>query len=385
MSGPDGIDERFGTLVGELRSMEVAASPELRERVRALVERGPEPPATARFRRVPRRRLAFVLVPVAAILAAAVGVGVFTSPGTSPTRVAGVKQANFFAGQGRVDTSKTANSGSVLSHDRKVPGRLGPSRSLAPFTPHAPAPAPQQGAAGLNAYSDTPLAPSGSRAQNYEADLHLRVDDLSGTTKQAINLTRGWGGYLVSVDYGSGAKAGSAYLLLRVPIVKVQTAVAKLSSLGKILDDHVSIQDVQGQLNERFARIQALRVKIAELRAKLADTSLTASQRAFFDSALTQRQAQLVNLQQQETAQRTRASFATVQLDLDTKKAAAAAPSKPSQIGRALHNIGRVLVVEAEILLYVLLIGAPFALVAVLLWTTRRSLRRRSEEQLLAR
>jgi len=36
MSGPDGIDERFGTLVGELRSGEVTASPELRERVRAI-------------------------------------------------------------------------------------------------------------------------------------------------------------------------------------------------------------------------------------------------------------------------------------------------------------------------------------------------------------
>ena len=60
-------------------------------------------------------------------------------------------------------------------------------------------------------------------------------------------------------------------------------------------------------------------------------------------------------------------------------------PSKPGRIGRALHNIGRVLVTEAEILIYVLLIGAPFIALAALLWTTRRTYRRRSEEQLLAR
>src|SRR5438105_218459 len=95
MSGPDGIDERFGTLMGELRSGEVAASPELRERVRAITERKPEPPAIARFGRFRRRQLGFVLVPVAAGLAAAVGVGVFSSLGTSSKQKHVVLGANF--------------------------------------------------------------------------------------------------------------------------------------------------------------------------------------------------------------------------------------------------------------------------------------------------
>src|SRR5438132_3225961 len=88
MSGPDVIDERFDDLVRELRSGEVTASPELRERVRAIVEREPEPPLAAgqlraRWRRTGRRRrVGLALVPVACILAAAVGVGVFTSGST---------------------------------------------------------------------------------------------------------------------------------------------------------------------------------------------------------------------------------------------------------------------------------------------------------------
>src|ERR1700674_5223568 len=85
MSGPDVIDERFDDLVRELRSGEVTASPELRERVRAIVEREPEPPLAAgqlRARWWRSRPLALVLVPVAAILAAAVGVGVFSSGST---------------------------------------------------------------------------------------------------------------------------------------------------------------------------------------------------------------------------------------------------------------------------------------------------------------
>jgi hypothetical protein len=121
------------------------------------------------------------------------------------------------------------------------------------------------------------------------------------------------------------------------------------------------------------------------VRAKLTDTTLTTSQRAFFEAALAQRQARLTTLQDEQTAQKTRASFATVSLALETKKAAAVVPSKPSRIGEALHNIGRVLVTEAEILLYVLLIGAPFLILGVLLWLSLRSLRRRSDDQLLAR
>jgi hypothetical protein len=355
MSGPDGIDERFGTLVDELRSGEATASPELRERVRAIATREPEPPG-ARFRaRLPRRRFALVLVPVCALAAAAVGFGVLGSSGGGNRRAAdeaaGTKQARL----------------------HKSPAPLPATGFFAPGTTSA------------SSGSSAAPAPSGSRAQIYSADLRLRVSDLSGTTKQAITLTRGWGGYVVTVDYGSGRKSGDAYLVVRIPVVRVQAAIARLTALGTILDDHVSIQDIQGQLNRRFSQMADLRAQIATLRAKLADTSLTTSQRAFLEASLATRQARLVRLEEAQTAQKTRAGFATVALELQTKKAAAVVPSKPGRIGQALHNIGRVLVTEAEILLYVLLIAAPFVVLAVLLWVSRRSLRRRSDDQLLMR
>src|SRR5579859_1049581 len=363
MSGPDGIDERFGTLVGELRSGEATASPELRERVRAIATREPEPPAVMRWCRLPRRRVTLVLVPACALVAAAVGVGVFTSGG----------------GQRSADVQAGVRANLVVPARSAGTGRSRPQPHSLPIT--------AQKAAGLSPYTKTPSSPppSGSRAQNYAVDLTLRVSDLSGTTKQAINLTRGWGGYVVNVDSGADRKSGTAYIVLRIPIVKIQTALAKLTGLGTILANHVSIQDVQVQLNKRYSRMQALRVKIAALRGKLTDPNLTQSQKDFFNAQIAERQGLIANLQQLQQAQETKASFATVGLDLETKKAAAAVPGKQGQIGRALHNIGRVLVVEAEILLYVLLIGAPFAALAALLWFSRRGMRRRSEEQLLAR
>ncbi len=376
MSGPDVIDERFDDLVRELRSGQVEASPELRERVRAIVEREPEPPLAAgrlraRWRAVTaRRRVVLVLAPVAAIVAASVGVGVFTS---GPAQRQAVKLTNQLQPAPKVGRRQgqphslpittTGTGGTYGANDSPAPGVLAPPDALTSKT----------------------LPPSGSRAQSYAVDVQLRVDDLSATTKQAISMTRAWGGYVLSVDYGSGQKSGTAYLELRIPIVKVQQAVTKLTALGTIINDHVSIQDIQGQLNQRFIRIQDLRAQIAKLRANLTETTRTTSQQAFFEAALAQRQAQLAKLQQVQAAQKTRASFSTVSLELQTKKAAVVVPSKPGRIGQALHNIGRVLVTEAEILIYVLLIGAPFVVLAALLLASRRGLRRRSEEQLLAR
>jgi hypothetical protein len=379
MSEPDLIDERFDDLVRELRSAEPTASTELRERVRETAS-GRARPKPARTRRLPRRRV-LVLVPVAAALGVAVGLGALSS-GPSPRQQNAFDDLSPQAAQSQFNFAPP-NAGQA--HDRVIPGKLSPS------------PSPSQtgtSSAGLPAFSkvplpntstDSPLAPSGTRAQNYSVDLSLRVKGLSPATKRAINLTRGWGGYVVTVDYGSGQKSGTAYLVLRVPIGKVQTAVAKLGTLGTILGDHVSVQDVQGQLDKRYLGIQNLKAKLAKLSAEIIDPSMTTSQRAAFQAVLAQRTAQLVKLQAQQQAQITRTSFATVALALQTKQAAAAVPSKPGRIGQALHNIGHVLVTELEILLYVVLIGAPFIVLALLLWGGHRTWRRRSEDQLLAR
>src|SRR5439155_8153684 len=107
MSGPDGIDERFGTLLGELRSGEATASPELRERVRAIAQRGPEPPAGHRLARFRRRRLALVLVPLGAAIAAAIGIGAFSSGGTKQNHGSVVLGAlNVFGGQHADDAAR---------------------------------------------------------------------------------------------------------------------------------------------------------------------------------------------------------------------------------------------------------------------------------------
>ena len=64
--------------------------------------------------------------------------------------------------------------------------------------------------------------------------------------------TRALGGYVRTVDYGEGRGEGTARLVVRVPIGRVQTAILRFSELGTILDQHVSVRDVQPGLDRRF-------------------------------------------------------------------------------------------------------------------------------------
>jgi hypothetical protein len=358
MSSPDLIDPRFEEIAAELRAGRPQAGAELRERVGALSAGETEPVAPKPRRRLGFRRPALVLVPAAlAAVAAAVVIGVVDSGGSerSVTSQATARQARSFA-------------------------RPGPLRAQKPVPPASRPPVQDS----LRAKPAAPAVSSG-RAQLYAADLTLRVRDLSASTKRALNLTRSFGGYVRSVDYGSGTRSGTASLVLRIPVGSVQAAIVRFSALGAILDQHVSIQDIQPSIDRRFRRLQNVRREITRLQERLGAAGLSEEQRSVLEARLSRARAQLVSLQREQAQTRTRASFATVGLDLRTRKAQIVPPVGPDRLDRTLDRIGDILLKELEILLYVLVLGAPFAALGVLAAWGLRAGRRRSEDRLLAR
>jgi hypothetical protein len=330
MSSPDLIDERFDELVRELRAARPEASAELRDRVRQIVTR--EVAARPRPRTLPRLR--WVLAPaVAAAVAGAVAVAIVSS-----------------------------------GDDRKpVPATGTALREAAPFSKSA------EDQSALSAATGVP-APERGRAQLYVAQITLRVRDLSGATKEALRLTRSLGGHVRSIDYGRGARRGTAMLVLRVPVGHVQQAIAGYNELGRIIDQHVAVRDLQPALDRRFTKIQALRVEIAKLAG---DSSLDAAQRR------AQLQAELAALQRVQEAERVKSRFATVSVNLRTRQAAAAVPARPGRIERALDRAADVVVAEVEVILYALLVAAPFLLLGVGVVLGGRALRRRADARLL--
>ena len=343
MSLPDSI------LAAELRAARPGASPELRARVLELAAREPEP-AHRRLPELRLRRTALLLAPAALVagLSAAVAGGIFGASSSPTTRAAPAPQ--------------------VL---RAIGGadRAAPVENKA-FTPSAAA----HGAA---------VAPSRTRAQQYEAELRLRVRDLSRMTKRALQLTRGFGGYVRSVDYGSGTEAGTAALVVRIPVGSVQAAIVRFSALGAIVEQHVSIRDVQPGIDARFRQLQALRKGIATLQQRLADPKLAAAERRLLQARLAEARARLVALQREQAQVQKRASFATVSLSL-TSRRAAAAPARPGRVERALDHAGSILLHEFVVLVYVAVVGVPLLALALLLAGGERMRRRRATERLLA-
>jgi hypothetical protein len=335
------------SIVNEIRSARITASPDLRARVAAIAAAAPAAEGGRPRRELPWRRLAVVLVPACAAVAAAVALA--------------------------VGLSSSGNGGS----ERAVRGEA--ARATPPLAATADSKAAGSGSSGGAA-----LPATSGRAQLYEAELTLKIADLSASTKRALRLTRDFNGYVRSVEYGSGSERGSAYLVVRVPVGSVQEALVRYSALGQILDQHVSIQDAQPQLDRRFRLLQTQRDLIAKLQARLESPSLTAAERTRLENRLVAARRQLVVLQKQQAALRRQTSYATVSLDLRSKTKAVAVPHDPGRIGRALHRSGQIVADEAKVLVYVLVVGAPFFVLGAVVLGGFSVRRRRREERLLA-
>jgi hypothetical protein len=335
-------------LVEQIRAARITASPELRARVLELATAvPPEPPR----REWPRRRAALVLVPAAFALA------------LTGALIAGL-----------ADSGKKSVSGEAVQTARAA-------KTAAP-------PLQQSGTArtldkAAGSAGSVPATPG--RAQLYESELTLKVTSLSNATKRALRLTRSYHGYVRSVDYGSGRDRGSAYMVLRVPIGSVQEAIVKFSALGEIVDQQVSIQDVQPTVDKRFRTMQAIRDRIAKLQAKLESPTLTAEQRAALEDELVAQRRRLVVLQKQQAALLRQTSFATVSLALRTADKAVVVPHDPGRIERALDRSGSILLDELKVVVYVLVVGAPLLALLALALVGSRMWRRRAEAHLLSR
>ena len=358
MSQPD-----HEAITNQIRASRLEASPELRARVRAIAATA-SPAAAARPRReLPWRRLTLVAVPaaVAAAMAVSLGVGLTTTGSSSRDAAPPVAPNPTLPLTGPVE-------------DQAGTDTLPPKEARGGVTSSS-------GAAGV-AGSNLPATPG--RAQLYEAELTLKITNLSAATKRALRLTRDFNGYVRSVEYGSGTESGSAYIVVRVPVGSVQEALVKYSAIGSIIDQHVSIQDVQPTVDKRFRQMQGQRDQIAKLQAQLQSPTLSSTDRTALENLLVGARRQLILLQKEQTALARQTSFATVSLDLRNGKKAVVVPTEPGRIGKALHRSGQILADEAKVLIYVLIVGAPFFVLGAFLFGGVRLRRRQNEERLLS-
>jgi hypothetical protein len=322
-------------LVQELRAHRPVAPVELRERVLALAP----PPPPRRFQPNLRR-----IVPAVAFagLAAAVGVATVIGVvhGSHGRTVSSAKKAQPVHGE--VESRKTA----------KPPVRANPSPVF-----------------GM----DKALAPTTTRLQQYDASLRVRVKDqseLSRRTQQALRFTRKLGGYVVSAHYSAPGKAGTSSLKLRVPVQRVQAAIAAFSAYGVLVSQRIVLEDLQ-------QKVDALGIRIRRLRARIAGGE--PQPQLDRDKALLRR----LTRGRQATVQQAQLASIALTMAVAAKQKHAATP--PGRLQRTIDDAGSVLLRELELLLYALLVAGPLLLLGCAAILASRSLQRRADQKLLER
>jgi hypothetical protein len=367
---PEADEQRLARVIYELQAARPAAPERLRGRIEALASAESARRPTL-LERLTLRRALLVLAPAVVVVSvgAAVVQGIVSasSPAEEPQPLT---QPNVSA---QMRESPEAGAADETDSNRRA-------RSLAPVTQTAGTP----NSAANRAFPTT----SHGRAQDYYADLRLRVDDLdslSDRMQEALRLTRRYGGYVVSTSYRNPrAGEGDATLELRVPIGRVQQALVAFSELGAILSQNVSIRDLQGQIDRYTRDIRRLRDRMAALRASLLDPNLTAVERTRMERQLAQARSRLGALEQERRALTRQGRFAKISLALTTQKPAAKEET-PGRIERAVNDAGSVLAKEVAFGLYALIVASPFVLLIALAIVGARAGRRRADQRLLER
>jgi hypothetical protein len=348
----DPIDERYDEIVRGLRALPGAPA-ELRGRVLELAAAADVPR--------PRRR-GLTLAVAIALLAVALVAGIVLTSGGS-----GSKKSSAVGG---------------------LPSRTAPAPAKAKRSAPQLAPAIRANRDASSAQRSIGLPISPGRLTEVHASLRLRVSSvsrLSKATARAMKITRNLGGFVQSVDYGTPSGGnGDAYLTVRIPVARVQQAVARFTALGTILSQHLSIRDLQDQSNAEVLRILRLRQLAAELRAKLRG-QLTPEERVAVQARLDAVRGLLRSKTGQHAGTLRKGRLATFELELTTRKGAAAAPAHPGRIERAARHALHALSGTIAGVLYALIVLSPLlVLAAAVLWGARYR-RRRGEQRLLAR
>jgi hypothetical protein len=344
-------------LIRELQATRPQAPAGLRERVRELGAR--ESSKRSRLRPpITLRRPSLVALPLAAALAIALG-------------TAGVV--------GLADSGGDRESSTLSSTDaaEKATG--------------APTPSPQTTTLESLSRADQALVPGAAvgttpgRTQDVEATLMLKVagsDAVSRATQQALDLTKALGGHVVSASVTTG-DAANASLTLRIPVAKTEDAIVRLSALGTIVSQQVSIEDLQETIDAFVRRARNAQQQIVRITARLESESLSAEERAALELRRKNLRSQLRSYRGTIATTKAEGRFATVQVSVVTPDSLGAVPA-PSRLDRTLDRALEILVWEGVVALAVMLVAAPFAILGLAAWLARHVYRKREDERLLA-
>ena len=187
--------------------------------------------------------------------------------------------------------------------------------------------------------------PTITRAIIKTGSLTIEAEDVDAQRQKAITVITGLKGQVASEDTGSDddGKITRANLVLKVPTASYETAIQRLSELGKRMQIHQESSDVTEQVVDVESRIASQRASLERMRTLLAKAN-TIGEIVSVETELTRREADLESLlaKQKNLALQTELATLALTVDREGRGAGGRGGSGSWVPGRAEGRLGRV-------------------------------------------
>jgi len=224
-----------------------------------------------------------------------------------------------------------------------------------------------------------------TRAQERSAALTLaarprRIEDVAAGI---LRVTDAAGGFVASSSVSGGSGSGGTFEL-RIPVARLDKAVADLSRLAKVRERTQSSRDITAQTVSARERLREARREREGLLRALANAT-TLNETEAVKARLRDVNRRIATARASLRRVVNRATYANVSVELVSERAGVAPPIDDGRWtpGDALRDAGRVLEVAAGVALIVLALALPIALLAGVAAAGARVAGRRRRERAL--
>jgi hypothetical protein len=322
-----------------------------------------------RFERPPKRRW-WQGIPMAPALATACALVVAVVVGLAVS--GGSSNEDQFAGGG-----STAQLEATPADESASAGAAEPApsaRQVAPLPPDSPG---------------SRVAPNATRRRvirDHSLVLAAPRREFAEVTDGVIRVTDRFGGVVQRSDVNQTGGTGRATFDLRIPVTRLDTALAELSRLAHVRSRNAASEDVTGRFLSTQERVAEARADREALLRSLSNAT-TEEQADRIRAQLRQVNARLARARGDLTSLRRRTDLARVNVTVETaRRGEAVGPGGDDgqwTPGDALRDAGRVLEVAAGVALIVLAALVPLGVLAALGLFGARVMRRRRREATL--
>lgn len=206
-------------------------------------------------------------------------------------------------------------------------------------------------------------------------DISLRVKSLETTLPKVESLAKKYGGFVESSSRSSGYQVKNAYLTIRIDASKYDTSFNDLRSLGDVISESTSGQDVTTQVADNEARLRQMRLEEQQYEEILKKTTKV-SDILQVRKYLSEVRQNIESIEAQLKSLKSLASLSTITVNLEQREQVATAPRRDwlsntwVQALSRLNSLGRTVVSFAINLLVLAPFWLPIA--AGIWWFTRR-------------